>query len=85
VTAIRAKVLALLEQYDTAKVDRIDIIMDKFKGKEALLLEKMTQRYEQSSPASPSSSIQQRNQVALERHRERMEKIREKKSNGGIK
>lgn len=79
VTGIRSKVLALLERYDTAKVDRIDIIMEKFKGKEALLLDKMTQRYEGSAP---TQSIQQRNQVALERHRERMEKIRAKKAGG---
>jgi DNA repair exonuclease SbcCD ATPase subunit len=84
VPEIRSKVLALLEKYDTAKVDRIDIIMEKFTGKEALLLEKMTQRYEQTT-ASPVVSIQQRNQLALVRHRERMEKIRAKKDSDGAK
>jgi kinesin family protein C2/C3 len=70
VAGVREKVLALLEQHDQSKVDRIDIIMDKFKGKESLLLDKMTQRYE----GGPS-----RNELALARHEERMKKIREKK------
>jgi kinesin family protein C2/C3 len=76
VTEIRSKVLELLKKHDEGKVNRIDIIMDKFKGKEALLLEKMTQRYEQGSDTL-STSVQKRNEVALERHRLRMEKIRE--------
>merc|ERR1711865_1179176 len=41
VMEIRSQVLTLLEKYDTSKVNRIDIIMEKFKGKEHLLLEKM--------------------------------------------
>lgn len=88
VSVIREQVLQLLEKYDQAKVDRIDIIMDKFKGKESLLLEKMSQRYEgtdtlaggASTPSS--SSIQQRNAMALARHQERMKKIHEKKTKG---
>lgn len=76
VTQIRSKVLELLKKHDEGKVNRIDIIMDKFEGKEALLLEKMTQRYEQGSDTL-SVSVQKRNDVALERHRLRMEKIRE--------
>jgi hypothetical protein len=82
VTQIRSKVLELLEQYDEGKVNRIDIIMDKFKGKEALLLEKMTQRY-QAGAALPATSVQKRNEMALERHRIRMQKIREKKEQNG--
>jgi kinesin family protein C2/C3 len=74
---IRSKVLELLKKHDEGKVNRIDIIMDKFKGKEALLLEKMTQRYEQGSDLPLSAPVQKRNEVALERHRLRMEKIRE--------
>jgi kinesin family protein C2/C3 len=76
VTKIRSKVLELLKKHDEGKVNRIDIIMDKFKGKEALLLEKMTQRYEQGSDTL-SVAVQNRNDVALERHRLRMEKIRQ--------
>jgi hypothetical protein len=72
---VREKVLALLEKYDKAKVDRIDIIMEKFKGKESMLLEKMTQRYEQ--PGSVSASLQLRSEQALARHKERMQKRKE--------
>ena len=78
---IRGKVLALLEKHDKGKVDRIDIIMEKFAGKEVLLLEKMTQRYEGSAAASApvSGSAQKRNEMAMKRHEERMRKIREAK------
>ena len=81
IASIRAKVLELLEQHDQGKVNRIDIIMEKFKGKEALLLEKMSQRYGGSSPAV---SFQKRNEIALQRHQERMKRIREgkKQQNG---
>merc|ERR1712226_841532 len=34
-TDVRKQVLDLLEKYDPGKVDRIDIIMEKFKGKES--------------------------------------------------
>lgn len=89
VTAIRAQVLKLLEKYDKAKVDRVDIIMEKFKGKEVLLLEKMTQRYEASSSCTTTSTITQqqhaaalatRNELALQRHQERMKRIHEKRA-----
>jgi HAMP domain-containing protein len=89
VSEIRSQVLQLLEKYDKAKVDRIDIIMEKFKGKEVLLLEKMTQRYEAkvtSSTASNTTSQQHamalatRNELALQRHQERMKRIHEKRA-----
>jgi len=79
---IRGQVLELLEKYDKAKVNRIDIIMEKFKGKEALLLEKMTQRYESGSKSETStaaSDAKTRSQLAAERHMERMRKLRESK------
>lgn len=81
VAEIRAQVLALLERHDKGKVDRIDIIMEKFSGKEVLLLEKMTQRYEGAGTPSPavSGSAQKRNEMAMKRHEERMRKIREAK------
>ncbi len=83
VSEIRAQVLTLLEKYDKGKVNRIDIIMEKFKGKESLLLEKMTQRYE-SAPAdgddaAVDTSGMTRSQLAAERHKERMRKLREGK------
>jgi kinesin family member C2/C3 len=76
IAEIRSQVLALLEKHDKGKVNRIDIIMDKFKGKEALLLEKMTQRYEGGGGATDSSG-KTRSQLAAERHAERMRKLRE--------
>jgi len=81
VAAIRSQVLALLEKYDSEKASRIDIIMEKFGGKEALLLEKMTQRYEAGAKAgrSSSSALKTRNELALQRHQERMQRIREKR------
>lgn len=83
VVEVRKKVLDLLEKYDSGKVDRIDIIMEKFKGKESLLLEKMTQRYEGAeSLTTPSVSVQKRNEIALKQHQERMRRIREKKNEG---
>jgi kinesin family protein C2/C3 len=87
--SIRAQVLALLEKHDQGKVNRIDIIMEKFKGKEALLLEKMTQRYEGSASAGGkvpfSADFQKRNELALQRHHERMQRYREgRDSNGAV-
>lgn len=76
VKAIREKVLALLKQHDQSKVNRIDIIMEKFKGKETLLLEKMTQRYESGDAANDAKT---RSDAAAARHMERMQKLREKK------
>jgi Kinesin motor domain len=86
VAKIRSQVLQLLEKYDKAKVDRIDIIMEKFKGKEALLFEKMTQRYEASSvtalTAQQATTLSSRNELALQRHQERMKRIHEKRAAG---
>lgn len=81
VSEIRAKVLELLEEHDKAKVNRIDIIMEKFKGKESLLLEKMTQRYEGGgdSGSANGDDAKTRSQLAAERHMERMRKLRESK------
>lgn len=84
IVEIRSQVLALLEKHDKSKVNRIDIIMEKFKGKEHLLLQKMTQRYEGTGVAgSPAPSVQKRNELAMERHKERMRLIREKQNGGG--
>jgi len=77
VSAVREKVLQLLQKHDPVKVDRIDIIMDKFEGKEELLLEKMTARYEGSS----TNSFLERNRMSIERHQERMKRIRDMKAN----
>ena len=74
---IRKQVLELLTKYDKAKVGRIDIIMEKFKGKESLLVEKMKQRYEGGGDAGAggaSTNLQRRSEMALQRHKERMQK-----------
>lgn len=77
-TDVRSKVLTLLQKHDPVKADRIDIIMEKFAGKEDLLLEKMTQRYE----GSAASSVSDRNKLSVQRHQERMQRIREKQNAG---
>jgi kinesin family protein C2/C3 len=84
VIEIRGQVLELLEKYDKGKVNRIDIIMDKFKGKEALLLDKMSQRYEGGGEANGDGGdgddgAKTRSELAAERHMERMLKLREAK------
>ena len=71
VAKVREGVLALLEKHDKAKVDRIDTIMEKFKGKEALLLDKMKERYESSGAAA---SMQRRSELALARHKDRLQR-----------
>jgi Tfp pilus assembly protein FimV len=75
VDSVRDEVMALLQKYDTSKVDRIDVIMEKFKGKEHLLVEKMKQRYEGTGSHASSTvlSIQQRSEQALKRHKDRMQ------------
>jgi chromosome segregation ATPase len=75
VDTVRDEVMALLQKYDTSKVDRIDVIMEKFKGKEHLLVEKMKQRYEGAGSQASSTvvSIQQRSEQALKRHKDRMQ------------
>jgi len=75
VATIREQVLALLKKHDQGKVNRIDIIMEKFKGKESLLLQKMTQRYENGGGDVAKS----RNEAAAQRHMERMKQLRAKK------
>jgi len=76
VANIRAEVLTLLEKHDKSKVNRIDIIMEKFKGKESLLLDKMKQRYEGGGADETGKS---RSEIAAARHRERMKQMRAKK------
>merc|ERR1711935_590708 len=77
VATIREQVLALLKKHDQSKVNRIDIIMEKFKGKESLLLQKMTQRYE--SGDGGGDAAKSRSEAAAQRHMERMKQLRAKK------
>jgi len=84
VEEVRKIVLELLEKHDQEKVGRIDTIMEKFAGKESLLIEKMKQRYENGSASNGSSSngassaAQSRSELALARHKERMKRIQGK-------
>merc|ERR1711957_1024709 len=39
-TEVRAKILEMLQEYDHDKVDKLDVIMERFKGRESLLLDK---------------------------------------------
>ena len=43
---IRSKVEALMKKHDPSKIDRVDSIMEKFKGRETYMLTKMKQKYE---------------------------------------
>ncbi len=80
VLKVRSEVLKLLDKYDKSKVNRIDIIMEKFKGKEHLLLEKMTQRYESAAAGgAEDTSGMSRSELAAKRHADRMRKLRESK------
>ena len=81
----RELVLAMLKEHDPGKVDKIDAIMERFKGREGFLLVKMSARYDgddrsqgNSSQKSGSRSTgtsgggQKRSEMALARHMERM-------------
>lgn len=78
----RQEVLTLLNKHDPSKVNKIDEIMDRFKGRESVLLQKMTDRYKQSDVStkklssvseSNSDDSKTRSQLALARHKRRME------------
>lgn len=86
----REQVLAMLKEHDPNKVDKIDAIMERFKGREAFLLLKMKARYESDDSSQKSSSskkstkatnaAQKRSEIALARH---MERMRSKASTNG--
>lgn len=46
VARIRFLVLKMLQEHDPKKADKIDVVMNKFKGREQELLDKMVDRYE---------------------------------------
>uniref|UniRef100_A0A7S2K311 Kinesin motor domain-containing protein n=1 Tax=Leptocylindrus danicus TaxID=163516 RepID=A0A7S2K311_9STRA len=53
---IREEIRQLIETHDPQKVDKLDDLMARFRGKEARLLEKMKARYEETKTDSSSSS-----------------------------
>ena len=53
----RLKVLEMLENHDPKKMDKIDAIMERFKGRESFLLMKMAARYNnENAPVTQSKS-----------------------------
>lgn len=81
VEKIRDEIKALLEKHDPSKVSKLEDLMERFVGKEARLLAKMKVRYNNNnSPTAVSTSVKKRTELAMERHAERMRKIRESNS-----
>lgn len=90
VARIRARVLKFLQENEPQKVNKIDSLMEKYKGREYELLEKMTKRCSKTpdkdeSRSSPSTvpSVEDRplsrQQKALASHRARMQGIKNKR------
>merc|ERR1712238_290586 len=84
---LRARKAEMLQEYDHDKVDKLDVIMERFKGRESLLLDKMINRYENDGMSVTSSSSRrsrqsvstnQRSELAMAKHMERMTKRKEK-------
>ena len=84
VVRIRSRVLKILQEHDPTKVDKIDVVMSKFEGRETELLEKMISRYE-NDKESVASAVESgsmtgeerpksRQDLALERHMARMKR-----------
>ncbi|KAL9190870.1 hypothetical protein ACHAXT_000576 [Thalassiosira profunda] len=91
VARIRYRVLKMFKEHDPTKVDKLDLVMEKFKGREAELLDKMIARFERkettesiTSPVEAESTTappedvrpKSRQDLALERHMARMKRIR---------
>mmetsp|Transcript_6886 Transcript_6886/g.14939 ORF Transcript_6886/g.14939 Transcript_6886/m.14939 type:complete len:1458 (+) Transcript_6886:192-4565(+) len=57
VARIRYRVLKMLQEHDPAKVDKIDIVMAKFEGRETELLEKMMARYHEGCKEDSRSVV----------------------------
>jgi len=90
----RVKVLEMLEGHDPKKIDKIDAIMERFKGRESFLLMKMAARYNNennNTSARPvvrpvgsaknfNTAAQKRSEMALARHMERMRNRKSEKT-----
>jgi hypothetical protein len=57
VNEIREQVLKLLEKNDPKSVDRIDIIMEGFRGRESVLLQKMKERFSNTRKPNKNKSL----------------------------
>ena len=82
--AIRNKILTILTKYDAKKVDQLDSLMEKYEGRENILLKKLVNRYEEddqsilSEYATETKQGLTRSELAMQRHKERMQSIRRK-------
>jgi len=88
----REVVLKLLKQHDASKIGKIDAIMEKFSGREDELVDKMTSRYKNKNEGVEGDSgtsislrgsidddddrPKSRQDLALEKHLERMNRIK---------
>jgi len=92
--SVRENIVCILQKYDPAKARRIDEILEKFNGRESVLLEKVSAKYEgdsfslnwETSSVVPSTSTvvaspRSRTDLAIERHKERMRKSLDIKKN----
>mmetsp|Transcript_42473 Transcript_42473/g.51780 ORF Transcript_42473/g.51780 Transcript_42473/m.51780 type:complete len:1370 (+) Transcript_42473:230-4339(+) len=87
VNTTRDRITSLLTKYEPHRIQRLDLLFEKYLGREDLLLQKITERYEKkeeqggtsvinSSPISVNGSPKMRMKIAMKRHTERMKKIR---------
>jgi hypothetical protein len=84
VTEVREKIFNILQKHDPIKARRLDKILENFKGRESLLLEKVIAKYDGDSfsqngetnsvASSCITSPVRRSELALERHKERIRK-----------
>lgn len=93
VARIRFRVVKMLQEHDPTKVEKIDVVMAKFEGRETELLEKMINRYEggkeesksiastaeatESTESSSDGRPRSRQDLAMDKHMARMQKIKE--------
>jgi len=84
---VRQQVLRILKKNDPTKVVKIDAIMERFSGRESMLLQKMTDRYKYGDTTSKrnisgtkdknSDAQNNRSRLALARHKNRLKTRRE--------
>eukprot|EP00559_Dactyliosolen_fragilissimus_P001821 CAMPEP_0184862676 /NCGR_PEP_ID=MMETSP0580-20130426/7092_1 /TAXON_ID=1118495 /ORGANISM="Dactyliosolen fragilissimus" /LENGTH=1285 /DNA_ID=CAMNT_0027360631 /DNA_START=179 /DNA_END=4036 /DNA_ORIENTATION=+ len=83
VTDIRAEVLKILEEHDSAQVHKIDMTMQRFKGKELELIPKLRNCYgldsdtRSVSSSRKSVSSKERSEMAMAKHLDRIRKKKE--------
>ena len=86
VASIREKVIAIYRKYDPKREEKVDGLMEKYKGRENALMNKLVDRYEGdhqsvlSEMTHEAKSSMSRSQLAMQRHKERMQSMRSKRS-----